>query len=379
MEKEFCFCFSTLIDNSEFSDIKFILRDNQVVYGHKFILKQSCSFFKNVKQNSMKANFTKSTFLHGIYFLYTGELKEDLRYDELIELLDFSGFFMLENLKNIIFAIIEVNSDEFLESEHFLNISHNNLILLLSSESFKVSNELKILRRVYEWQRKNNSEDFQDILECIRYTLIPISVLENFEYQINKKIIIKVLKALIKNKLEEPRGGPTLFEYEHDFDENGIFYFLGLKDGQWVNPMLSGQINIKQFPMIGTSISGGKISDLVERNSSSMFMFSSLECGYIIDFGTRSVILTQYTLRLFSQNCSYLMEWDIHGSNDDEIYDLIQSYKYNQSPFTHGNQSNTFKIDLQQKYYRFIKITQKKNDTNFNFGLCQIEFYGKLY
>jgi hypothetical protein len=379
MEGHFCQNFTKLINNPYHSDFVFVTSDDKVP-AHTMILKQSCPLFAKVNRNEMSVPFDKPTLLHGLEYLYTGDMQKDLNLTQYLDLLDFSAFLYLENLRFMILNKIEYKSLEYLDSDDFLNLKQSHLIYLLGCGHFKVSSELKILTRVLEWHQRNRFDDFDDVLECIRFTLIPYRHFETLEHLVAKKWLIHALKLLIRKQPEESRGGPIPFEYKNDFDTNGIIYYLGLqKDESWINPIHNGNLTVSVVPSRGTSLSGGKSSDIVELNSKEIFIFSSFPCGWVFDFGIRSVCLSAYTFRHFNQNCCFVLEWEVFGSNDDDQWFLIQSYSYQDSPFSGAGQTKTFPIDTNDRYYRYIKIMQKLNTTNNNFGISQMEMYGKMF
>lgn len=62
-------------------------------------------------------------------------------------------------------------------------------------------------------------------------------------------------------------GNPNMdglieFIYDHDFDENGAFFYLGTqgKKSSWSNPHTLGIVHC-----FGTSIGSGKVEDIVGR------------------------------------------------------------------------------------------------------------------
>ena len=127
---------------------------------------------------------------------------------ELIDLLDFSAYFYLKNLKDMIYLSLNKNSDELLNSNSFLNLKEDVLMTLLCSDNFPIYDEFQLLKRIIEWGENNSKNDLDLLLEGIRFTRIEPKKLLSIEDKIPKKFLIKTFKNLIKNEIERPRGGP---------------------------------------------------------------------------------------------------------------------------------------------------------------------------
>jgi hypothetical protein len=165
--------------------------------------------------------------LNGLHFLYTGEIKENLNLNELIELLDFSGYFYLQNLKNMIYISIAKHSDELLKSDSFLKLDEDVLMTILFSETFPVDDEYQLLTRIIEWGEMNPKKDLNLLFEGIRFTRIKTNLLVEIEKKIPKKYLIQTYKALIKKEIERPRGGVLkVFPWNYSFDSLSIYLIL---------------------------------------------------------------------------------------------------------------------------------------------------------
>ena len=73
------------------------------------------------------------------------------------------------------------------------------------------------------------------------------------------------------------------FNYDYDFDENGIFYYLGSfgKQKQWQNPQLLGQIKV-----FFSKIRSGNVSDFVGRDVVNCSTHNEKNSYMGVDLGT---------------------------------------------------------------------------------------------
>eukprot|EP01080_Neovahlkampfia_damariscottae_P007531 gene7531-11855_t len=378
-KKKFTKNFAKYVNNEFCSDIKFILKDNEICYGHDFVISQ----YIKTKYIMEFPNLTRKNFINGLYFLYTGEIDEKLEVIELIELLDFSAYFYLKNLKDMIYLSISKYSDELLNSNSFLNLHEDVLMTLLFSDNFPIGDEFELLKRIIEWGEYNSKLDLDIFFEGIRFTRIDPKNLLSIEEKIPKKFLIQTFKNLIKNEIERPRGGPKKFEYEFDFDEKGILYYIGTNElqNEWENPVLNNietEIDVLFSPLSVDVM--GNISSFVGRTKSDLWLKTFSDSSFILDLGeSRKVLISKYTIRHFSQSCCFLKSWNLEASNDNENWIILQEYKYSLSLFDKPNQTKTFSVDKVSTFFRYFKIHQTaENSSNWNFGIGGFELYGKL-
>eukprot|EP01083_Nonionella_stella_P080144 220064_1 len=144
------------------------------------------------------------------------------------------------------------------------------------------------------------------------------------------------------------------FVYEHDYDTNGIVYFLGTNFGeeQWENPSERGLIALNSL----SGWNAGSVNDMVGRTCNQSFSKTSAENNWIaIDFGEKlKVKPTGYTLQ-YSNNegaCEwYLRNWNLEGSNDGSDWTVIKHHK-NDETFTKTNESHTWTWSDCNTYYQ---------------------------
>lgn len=102
---------------------------------------------------------------------------------------------------------------------------------------------------------------------------------------------------LFLKKLKDAK--PQLFfKHQHDFDENGLIYFIGsnAKTTDWVNPGQYGLVTISSSE--GKQLPYGKLEDILSRDSISINCHTkdNKKAWFAIDLGVY-MIPTAYTLR----------------------------------------------------------------------------------
>ena len=173
------------------------------------------------------------------------------------------------------------------------------------------------------------------------------------------------------------------FVYKHDYDSNGICYYLGTNYGKnksWTNPAKSKKIKIKSS---GWYQSGGSIYDMVARTAKMSRTRYDIPTPWVtIDFGDNILIKpTHYTLRHYTRDWCYIKNWTVLGSLDGINWEIIKKHSTNwwndSSPFTKPGQSITFSI-ASNKYYRIFKIqmTSKNNYPDWSMCVNGFEVYG---
>lgn len=140
------------------------------------------------------------------------------------------------------------------------------------------------------------------------------------------------------------------FAYSHDFDENGLIYWLGTKDatnpGVWKNPAETGDLFLQ--------ISHGKMHkpemkvwDIIGRKgTSATYWGGSTPQWFLIDLGPDQQLMpTVYTLRHGYQHAnSFLQNWIFEGSNDCLTWTLL--HEGAETPFSSGFESKSFTVKM---------------------------------
>jgi hypothetical protein len=119
---------------------------------------------------------------------------------------------------------------------------------------------------------------------------------------------------------------PIDFIYEHDFDTNGVFYFLGTYGHKrpWQNPHALGQVQC-----FTSSIGNGKVEDIVGRYSVNCRTLNEPYSFFGIDLGVgRQLAPTCYSLKNRNSETHVLMNWHFEASNDRVDWVLLDRRIY---------------------------------------------------
>lgn len=382
--------------NKDYTDFTCIVgKDKTKFQCHKLVLYTSSVFFQRLlKENGGLTSITLpqiscDSFSEILTFLYNGTLSPNIKVEEVIDVLMTSEYLLIKEIQEICFERLEGYSTELLNSEYFLNLNENILIKLLESNHFQIVSEYDLFQRVIVWLQKQNldsnklKETKEKLFSKIRFTLLTVDELEKLETMniLDNDSMNKIYKKIIKKEYE-PRRGYLSFVYQTDFDENGVIYYIGCQDKKFKtnfsNPASNGLISISPF---GNTKVNGNINDLFSRwNKLDLWLSASQKSGYIIDFKTYSLSVNSYTIRSFSQNCCFLRNWNLEGSNDGiNWFILSQHVEPQNTSLPSPNCTQTFHLTSKKEFYRFIRIHQVgQNSSNWNFGLGGIEFYGLL-
>lgn len=207
-------------------------------------------------------------------------------------------------------------------------------------------------------------------------------------FQSSSKSFKQVLgqTAFDKKKLE------IKFKYSHDFDENGIFFYLGSagKTCKWQNPHLIGEVRA-----FGSSIGSGKIEEFVGRNCNSL-RTGHEEGGFLgVDLGQgRLFSPSAYTIKN-SKNVAYAtLNWHFEGSLDrvrwvvlDRRVHFLGNSDYDSQMEAERNAlmkraaSSTWAIAGNKKnHFRYFRVigTQQNLAGSYCLALSCIEMYGTV-
>lgn len=98
--------------------------------------------------------------------------------------------------------------------------------------------------------------------------------------------------------LKKLRDDEIVFKQQHDFDENGLIYFIGSngKTTEWVNPGQYGLVNVSSSE--GKHLPYGRLEDILSRDCVSVNCHTkdNKKAWFAIDLGVY-IIPTAYTLR----------------------------------------------------------------------------------
>eukprot|EP01083_Nonionella_stella_P095042 266740_1 len=170
------------------------------------------------------------------------------------------------------------------------------------------------------------------------------------------------------------------YQYESDFDENGIVYAIATNYGlfPWVNPATQGLITIQSSAW---SSGGGKIEDVLARTKVDGYHGScnTKHTWLSVDFGAKKAIKpSHYTLRNDGSKGYYLRKWNLEGSNDGLRWNALIKHE-NDINLNSAYATHTWSIDSDE-YYRMFRILMTGENSGFTWHLvCSgFEVYGHL-
>lgn len=132
---------------------------------------------------------------------------------------------------------------------------------------------------------------------------------------------------LYLKKLKESEQ-PIEFNYQYDFDEEGIIFYIGSnsKTTEWVNPAQYGLVTVTSSE--GKQLPYGKLEDILSRDSISINCHSkdNKKAWFSIDLGLY-VIPTAYTLRhARGYGRSALRNWILQMSKDGVTWTTLMTH-----------------------------------------------------
>jgi hypothetical protein len=144
-------------------------------------------------------------------------------------------------------------------------------------------------------------------------------------------------------RLEQRSGINKKFSYHHDFDQNGLLYWIGAcgscicgcesccctgtlhNTAGWQNPAKLGLVTLRS-----SQVDRGQISDILEEKNTSFFLNPSANNAWFeVDLGGYAIIPTHYTLRHSQVNPAehFIRNWRLQGSNDGIKWATLSSHR----------------------------------------------------
>ncbi|TNV84937.1 hypothetical protein FGO68_gene49 [Halteria grandinella] len=189
------------------------------------------------------------------------------------------------------------------------------------------------------------------------------------------------------------------FVYDHDFDENGVFFYLGTYGYKraWQNPHTLGLVQA-----FTSSIGGGRVEDIVGREVVNCRTLNEPFSFFGIDLGIgRQLAPSCYSLKNRNSLTHVLLNWHFEASNDrinwtllDRRIYLSENAQYNksveqeQTALCQKGATSTWGIDtatygenpLTANGFRYFRIVQvgKNSSGSDNLTLSGLEIYGRV-
>ncbi|XP_070495105.1 E3 ubiquitin-protein ligase Ufd4 isoform X2 [Chironomus tepperi] len=208
--------------------------------------------------------------------------------------------------------------------------------------------------------------------------------------QLNKFLLKMVAKQwhdmdrstfLYLKKLKENKH--NIFKHQHDFDENGLIYFIGSngKSTDWVNPGQYGLVTITSSE--GRQLPYGKLEDILSRESISVNCHTkdNKKAWFAIDLGM-FIVPTAYTLRhARGYGRSALRNWLFQMSKDGVNWTTLVTHNDDKSLVEPGS-TCTWPIDCSSdEGFRHVRIQQNGRNASGQthyLSLSGFEIYGKV-
>lgn len=299
-------------------------------------------------------------------------------------------------------------SHMYTSSNNLLNLDFlpvDLFIELLKNESLLVSNEFWVFKTICNYLSSQYPNEIEtEVPVSIRYALFehvrfPYMKYEELEEVIKEKLVPKelLIEALMirianhenpeksKSNITRLQRRSTIgrvFQYNYDFDDQGILYYIGTKGGsaKWRNPCLM-EFGVK---ITSSSIERGNPIEILGRKATSSEVWTKdVPSSWIcLDLGVgRSLIITQYTLRHggLTPKQDNLRNWVLQASDDCQNWIVISRHSQDDSLTLHS--TFTWTVTTCTRNYRYFRILQTgHNASNNNFlSLSGIELYGELY
>lgn len=188
--------------------------------------------------------------------------------------------------------------------------------------------------------------------------------------------------VVIKTQTVPVSGLGTVLEYEADFDQNGLIYWLGTNSGTqpFQNPVAAGAIQLTT-----TGVELHNIQGLFSYNES-MDCFWRDNGSFTLHLGQHSLSPTHYCLRA-AGSASYVsgapMNWKLEGSVDGNTWSLLYNHANDTAipRVLHGTASWPLNQHSPELQFNFIRLTQTgatqySTPTYFMFG--GFEIYGTV-
>ena len=183
------------------------------------------------------------------------------------------------------------------------------------------------------------------------------------------------------------------FYYQKDFDQNGIFYYLGTLGytSVYCNPHIIGQVKV-----FCSSIESGNISELVGRNFKENIETKDIYKSYFgIDLGSdRLLNPLKYSIKNNNSNKNTMLSWTFEGSNDLSNFVILDQRNFindknlvkEKNLLINPGITATWGVnkELRKKYiygfrYFILKQIDKNSSGNNILSISGIELYGEVF
>lgn len=176
----------------------------------------------------------------------------------------------------------------------------------------------------------------------------------------------------------------TSFTYQHDFDTNGLMYYLGTdlnRTTTWINPETRGFVRTnRSSDLAGVPRNQSRcILDLLPQQCETN---SDVNAWWLLDMSPVYLVqLTGYTLRDGSNASHTMIRYFVfQGSKDGRVWETIGGSHSNDKSIKEPYGSSTWLVD-RTPAFRYLRVTQTDRNAGGTYflSLSGLELYGTLY
>ncbi|KAI5638854.1 HECT-domain (ubiquitin-transferase) domain-containing protein [Phthorimaea operculella] len=174
---------------------------------------------------------------------------------------------------------------------------------------------------------------------------------------------------------------PITFTYDHDFDENGVLYFIGSNGGtcEWVNPGAHGLVSV--WSSDGRQLPYGRAEDALSRSPEPLNVHTNDDrrAFIAVDLGLH-IVPTAYTLRhARGYGRSALRNWLFQMSMDGATWNTLLAHNDEQALQEPGSTATwRLRVDAPYRYLRIQQNGKNSSGQNHYLSLSGLEVYGKV-
>ena len=174
-------------------------------------------------------------------------------------------------------------------------------------------------------------------------------------FEIYGKVFEMVPKKVVPTIPENMKDLTSMvFEYEYDFDENGLIFYLGTyaNTKNFKNPGISGIVGVSSS---GLEKDSKRIGYFIGRESVRCVTTQKEWSDMELDLKDIRFNVTHYTLRHYSSfDGEALRSWNLEGSNDRETWSIVSQHVMDLSLNQKGA-TKTWKVN-HAGYFRYFRI-----------------------
>ncbi|CAG9785575.1 unnamed protein product [Diatraea saccharalis] len=174
---------------------------------------------------------------------------------------------------------------------------------------------------------------------------------------------------------------PITFTYDHDFDENGVIYFIGSNGGtcEWVNPGAHGLVSV--WSSDGRQLPYGRAEDILSRSPEPLNVHTNDDRRAFIalDLGLH-IVPSAYTLRhARGYGQSALRNWLFQMSMDGVTWSTLLAHSDEQALQEPGSTATwRLRVDAPYRYLRIQQNGKNASGQSHYLSLSGLELYGKV-